>query len=383
MQYLDPLYGRFEISDETLKLFQTKALTRIRDISLSAVPPLATPSGMIGSRFEHSVGVSYLAEKLIAKKEFAEIGKNLYVAALMHDVGSPPFSHITERLMEDLTGKDHEEFAEKILFANDTKKAVENFGADIDIVYKMITGNYKPWSDLLNGSIDLDNIDNSLRWGMAIGAIENKAYDPEDLLEAYCWKDGKLALKLNYYSEIQKWELTRRLVYDVVYSDLNLIPETMLFRGLQFAYENGDLTEDFFDLTDSQALYVLEHRFNEKTQKLIRDMRRWFIYVPAGKITVDDNPSETIRTFCTDWKQRQKIADIIAESIGIEREFVTVYAGKDKGFKKIHLPFIGGEKVIEHQPLQKLFWRIKVFIHPKYEDKVTQVEEILEGILGE
>lgn len=382
MQYLDPLYGQFEISDEKLKLFQTEALTRIRDISLSAVPPLATASGMIGSRFEHSVGVGFLAEKLTEKKEFAEIGRNLYVACLLHDIGSPPFSHITERLMEDLTGKDHEQFAEKMLFKDDCQNAIKNYGTEIDTVFKLITGNYKPWSDLLNGSIDLDNIDNSLRWGMAVGAIENKAYDPEDLLDAYCWKDNKLALKLNYYSEIQKWELTRRLVYDVVYSDLNLIAETMLFRGLQFAFENGELTEDFFNLTDSQALYVLENRFNEKTKKLISDMRRWFIYVPAGRITIDDNPSETIKTFCTNWKERQKIADIIAASLGLEREEVTVYAGKDKGFKKIHLPFVGGEKVVEHQPLQKLFWRIKVYIHPKYKDKVEEVEELLEGILG-
>jgi len=383
MQYLDPLYGQLEITDKQVQLFQTKALTRIRDISLSAVPPLATPFGTIGSRFEHSVGVAYLSTLLSAHNNLTDIAPNLYLASLFHDTGSPPFSHITEIFLEELTQKNHEEFVENILFSPEAKEAITAYGGNADIVFQLITGHLKPWSDLINGSIDLDNIDNSLRWGSAIGLFHTKFYEPEELIKAFVTGNNKLALKLEFSPQIQKWELCRRLVYDVVYSDLNLIPETMLFRALQFAYENGELTQDFFTLTDSQALYVLEHRCNTLTQNLIRDMRQWLFYQPAAEIVKAGNVSETFVTFCSQWRERQKIADIIADSLGIARECVTVYAGKDKGFKKIHLPFIGKGGQEEHHPIQKLYWRIKVCLHPSLTQYEDEVQDILNNITNE
>ncbi|MGI5828025.1 MAG: HD domain-containing protein [Patescibacteria group bacterium] len=383
MQYLDPLYGHLEITDKQYKLFQTKALTRVRDISLSAVPPLATPIGMIGSRFEHSVGVAHLSSLLTAQDQFKEMSTNLYLASLFHDVGSPPFSHITEKFLEEVTGKNHEEFANTFLLSEETTQAIKDFGGDTEIVLQLITGNQKPWSDLINGTIDLDNLDNSLRWGSAIGLFHTKFYEPEELIKAFVMQDKSLALRLEFHPQIQKWELCRRLVYDVVYSDLNLTPETMLFRALQFAYEHGDLDETFFTLTDSQALYVLEHRANPMTQKLMSWMRHWQFYVSVFEMEETGTVSETFKTFCLSWRERQKIADIVADSLGISKEYITVYAGKDRGFKKIHLPFIGKGVAEEHQPLQKLYWRIKVYIHPQYHDLKNEVEDVVNSIINE
>jgi HD superfamily phosphohydrolase len=381
MQYLDPLYGQLEFGDKELKLFQTPALTRIRDISLSAVPPLASPSGMVGSRFEHSFGVAHLASLLTTKREFSEMATDLYLAALFHDTGSPPFSHITEKFLEEMTGNNHEQFAEQIIKSQENQQAIKDYGGDPDTVFELINGQLKPWSDLINGSIDLDNIDNSLRWGMAVGIFQNKFYEPEELINAYVLQNNQLGLKLHYYAQIQKWELCRRLVYDVVYSDLNLTPETMLFRSLQFAFESGDLNKEFFNLTDSQALYVLENRCNPQTQKLIKQIRSWNFFVPCAQILKVGEVSEVFKVFCFDWKQRQKIADIISDSLSIPREAVTVYAGKDRGFKKIHLPFIGSSEVTEHDPIQKLFWRIKIYLHPDYVKFKDEAQEILTSIV--
>jgi len=382
MRYLDPIYGQLEFDINYLKLFQTPALSRIRDISLSAVPPIATPSGMIGSRFEHSVGVAYLAILLTAKPDFALYSRDLIAASLFHDTGSPPFSHITERIMTDITGKDHEEFAQHTIFSDENYKAIKVFGADPDLVFRLITGDLKPLSDLINGTIDLDNIDNSLRWGSAIGIIPTNFYDPIQLINAYVYANDKLTLKSEFLGQIQKWELCRRLVYDVVYSDLNLTPETMLFRALQFAYEQNELDEKFFDLTDSQALYTLENRCNPQTRNLIKDIRSWHFYCPVGEIKQTGETTEIFKTFCTNWKERQKIADIISDSLDIPRECVTVYAGKDKGFKKIHLPFIGNKETVEHEPIQKLYWRIKLYLHPKHQERKLEAEELLNEIVS-
>jgi hypothetical protein len=381
MKYLDPLYGQFEIDEKTLRLFQTSALTRIRDISLSVVPPLSTPSGMITSRFEHSVGVAFLAAKLGQNPEFSDIARDLYLAGLYHDAGSPPFSHASEVFLEDLTGANHEEFVGKVLEEADTQKAIEEYGGNTETIYKLITGKLKPWSDLINGTIDLDNIDNSLRWGMGVGIFQSKFYEPEDLIKAYIKHGDTLGLKLEYRSEVKKWELCRNLVYDVVYSDMNLGPGSVLFRALEFAYEEGDLKLDFFSLTDSQALYVLENKCNPRTQKLINSLRYWDFYTKVVDIDHRGQASETLRAFCENWKERQKAADIIADSLGIEREAVTVFAGKDRGFKKIHLPFVGESSEVEHEPIQKLIWRIRVYLHPKYMDHAEEVDDLVRNII--
>lgn len=381
MYYLDPLYGKREIDDKHLKLYQTDTLTRLRDISLSVVPSISTPSGMVTSRFEHSMGVSYLSSLLTKKDKFSEIGINLELAGLFHDAGSPPFSHASEVFLEEMTGKDHEEYAEYVFQDKEVKSAIEAVGGNIDIVFKLITGQLKPWSDLINGTIDIDNIDNSLRWSMGVGVLRSKIYEPEELIHAYGMNDEGLYLKLEYQAEIQKWELCRRLTYNHIYSDENIGPGSLLNRALQFAYEAGNLSEDFFKLTESQALYTLQNRSNPATKQLINDLTHWIFYTKAVDLGFM-NASDTLIAFCENWKERFKLADIVADSLAIPREAVTVFAGKDKGFRKIHLPFIGKQKQTEeHQPLQKKHWRVKVFIHPRFAERIDEVQEIVESVV--
>lgn len=383
MRYLDPLYGELKVTETDLKLYQTEALTRLRDISLSVVPPLATPSGMITSRFEHSVGVAHLARLLGKRREFQDQVTNLYLASLFHDAGSPPFSHASEYFLEELTGKDHEEYVATVVGQPDVTQAIQASGGDSEMIIALIAGKLAPWSDLINGTIDLDNIDNSLRWGLGWGIFQSKFYEPEELIRAYVLDDHQLALDVAYLPQIQKWELCRRLVYDVVYSDMNLAPGSMLFRALEFAFEAGELRKDFFQLTESQALYVLEHRCNPQTQQLIHDMRHWLFYKLAASVVQTDDVTETMKTFCLDWRQRQKIADIVANALGVDKAAVGVYAGRNKGFKKIHLPFVGGKTRSQHEPLQKLSWRIKVYLHPKHQGKAQAAQEIVESLVSQ
>ena len=381
MKYLDPLYGQLNFDNKQLALFQTQALTRLRDISLSVVPPMATPAGMITSRFEHSVGVSHLASCLTKIIDLDHLSPNLYLAGLFHDAGSPPFSHSTELLLEDMTGKNHEEFVEHVLRDSDSTKAIKTYGGDPDIIYHLVTGNMQPWSDLINGSIDLDNIDNSLRWGMGIGIFQNKFYEPEEVIRSFVLHNDSIGINADYMANIQKWELCRRLVYDVVYSDLNLAPGSVLFRALEFAYRTGDLTIDFFSLNESQALYTLENRCNAKTQKLMQHLRRWRFYQRVGEVTQVNQASEKMLAFCGDWQQRQKVADVVADALGIAHEDVTVYAGRDRGFKKIHLPILHHDNQVEdHQPIQRQTWRLHVYVDPIHTGINDAVGEVLDCI---
>ena len=314
MRYLDPLYGQLSFSDKEFLLFQTRALTRLRDVSLSAVPPFTWASGMIASRFEHSVGVAFLAKKLGLKPQFKPIKDNLYLAALLHDAGSPPFSHIAEDFQQQITNMNHEEFIEEILAEKKLQQKIKLNNGDFKTIILLIKGQLSPWSDLINGSIDLDNLDNSLRWGLGAGVFKNKFYEPEEIINAFVLKQNKLALDIEYKSNIQKWELARRLVYDLVYSDANLSPGSMIARALELAYQADELDKNYFFLTDSQAFYLLENRFNSASQKLAQAARFWNFYVLAAKQQTSQQ-SKKFKDICLNWKKRFKLANDIAKNI--------------------------------------------------------------------
>src|SRR3990167_10460411 len=128
LDYIDPLYGKLTISPAEAELFRTPELARLRDISLSAVPTIMLPWGKIASRFEHSVGVAHLAKLVAEKNEFVDIGPDLIFASLLHDIGSPPFSHLTEIFLEEKLGKTHEQFVEEVLESSEVWTIIQKYG---------------------------------------------------------------------------------------------------------------------------------------------------------------------------------------------------------------------------------------------------------------
>ncbi|MCK4615017.1 MAG: HD domain-containing protein, partial [Thermoplasmata archaeon] len=103
MKYIrDPLYGDIKLMDEEFRLlntFEMQRLTRIKQLGLKY---LVYP-GATHTRFEHSLGVRYLAELVLHRSgifnAFSKEEKRIFfLAALLHDVSHPCFSHELEGL---------------------------------------------------------------------------------------------------------------------------------------------------------------------------------------------------------------------------------------------------------------------------------------------
>src|SRR5260370_5677978 len=109
VRFRDPVHGFIHLSKSELKLVESKAFLRLRNIKQLALTYLVYP-GAMHTRFEHSLGVMELAtrgfEALDKKSEellendlkkidiAVEQAKSLLRAtALLHDVGHLPFSH--------------------------------------------------------------------------------------------------------------------------------------------------------------------------------------------------------------------------------------------------------------------------------------------------
>lgn len=104
----DPIYGCISLSETEVRLLDTRAMQRLRRIKQMGFASYVFPSGE-HSRFVHSLGVLCIMGKmcehlyrLYGTKQENEIyfglddAKKVRIAALLHDVGHFPFSHLSE-----------------------------------------------------------------------------------------------------------------------------------------------------------------------------------------------------------------------------------------------------------------------------------------------
>src|SRR5512136_1899195 len=108
----DPVHGYVYITEREKAIIDSYPVQRLRRLRQLAGAEFVYP-GANHTRFEHSVGVMYLTDRVTANpnisehlnKEETEIVKT---AALLHDVGHGPFSHVFEQLLvkQDKTHKD-------------------------------------------------------------------------------------------------------------------------------------------------------------------------------------------------------------------------------------------------------------------------------------
>ncbi|XP_047132790.1 deoxynucleoside triphosphate triphosphohydrolase SAMHD1 isoform X1 [Hydra vulgaris] len=99
----DPIHGHFELPSLLVSLIDTQQFQRLRHIKQLSGAYMVFP-GASHNRFEHSLGVAYLAGRLCQTLQKRQPELNLthkdmicvQIAGLCHDLGHGPFSHLFE-----------------------------------------------------------------------------------------------------------------------------------------------------------------------------------------------------------------------------------------------------------------------------------------------
>ena len=118
----DPIHGFIEITPLMKQLIDTEEFQRLRDLKQLGATSFVFPSAN-HTRFEHSIGVSHLAGKMIEsiRKNNPELKitdrqiELTRIAGLLHDIGHGPYSHLYDDHIKSTKEKDHEERGCKLI----------------------------------------------------------------------------------------------------------------------------------------------------------------------------------------------------------------------------------------------------------------------------
>lgn len=321
----DSLYGPLPISRWAQTLLETEPFVRLAGVSLSDSPGEFLVKRPFPTRLTHSIGVYYLARQARPRD------RALQAAALAHDLGHGPFSHLTEPLMIERLGIDHERRSVALL-----RRAVGSLrGADarllswldLDEVAALMLGESADGRGrLLNGLMDYDNLDNVARFLQAAGLGE-PGYDPRALardLRLVTSADGDapiVALPAAAALHAHAWLDDRRRIYRYLdEGERNVAIHGMLRKAVDLAAQAGLLTPEFFDATDTEALRLLRvgtpGRRSVGATALAQAVSDDALYQMIWDATVPESAT-AIPPLFAQWRSRLTIEQQIATEAGL------------------------------------------------------------------
>jgi hypothetical protein len=186
------------------------------------------------NRYEHSLGAAYLAWKCVnawPQKILDKTKRNIVLSALLHDLGTTAFGHSVQYVL-DTKGYEHESVydivtqqegstqskysyqhvrAEPIYFGMPKRLVHLIPDKDLKEINDIVKGHgfYAP---LINGTIDLDNLDNVYRLAYHIGLVKS-GDTPLALAQSMWIEDGKLIVEDDAYTLLEEWYEVRRSLY--------------------------------------------------------------------------------------------------------------------------------------------------------------------------
>lgn len=220
--FKDPIHSFVRVTDMLIwQLIETPEFQRLRRIKQLGGTHIVYPTAE-HSRFSHSLGVYFIARRMIdvLNKQgikFNETDRMLIVcAALLHDLGHGPFSHSFESVL----GIDHEDFTRRILL-EDTgiNRLLEKYEAGFaqkvsDVIEKKYPNQLIV--SLISSEIDADRLDYLLRDSYFTGTPYGEI-DLERILRTMRVENGKIAFKHSGMHAIEDYLFSRYQMYWQVY----------------------------------------------------------------------------------------------------------------------------------------------------------------------
>jgi HD superfamily phosphohydrolase len=264
----DPVHRSIRFSQVEKEIIDTPTFQRLRRIRQLAGAHLVYPSAQ-HSRFEHSLGAMHIAglagESLLAKGyiDNAEVVEELRLAALLHDIGHGPFSHLFEEVLEHRCKTSHERMGRRIITETEIADVLRSHGHSAEQVCKLSFVSQKVTflNEIISGALSADIMDYLPRDGLFTGAEYAKVDYHRIVGSLEVWKN-RLAINKSALNSLESMLISRYEMFRAVYFHKTVrAAEVMLLESMLAADEEMGLTDislgNYLNLTDELTLEKL------------------------------------------------------------------------------------------------------------------------------
>jgi HD superfamily phosphohydrolase len=353
----------------------------------------------------------HLAEQLIMNLARSidvtpDLVNRIKIAALLHDVGHGPFSHIFEALLINDLDKTHEDMTTWIIANSELAEILEQQGLNSADISKLAVGKL-PSTDqnylnqIIASAVDVDSMDYIVRDSHFSGA-EYGFVDIFRLIYTIDIFEGDLAVDVSALATLEAFLLARYESFKSIYFHKTsravqiMLEEALMKAKDELALNQYDTPTDYLRwddfstwtaLRDSKSAHDIIHRL--ETRKLLK-----LSYEQASHIK-----SEMVPAILTKNKIRKQIEEEIAEESKIDPDLIwidvptlpSVPYHHSLGLEPMEIPMFiknhKGEKIARRMTevseiirvLKGFLNIVRVYTTPEYREVVTTASEKVFG----
>ena len=361
----DSVHDHISVDGVAADLLDTGPIQRLRRIAQLGTVKLVYPSAN-HTRFEHSLGVYHLADRVLDSLGVAGVeAERVRAAALCHDIGHAPFSHNVEELLHRHTGLYHDDVT-GLLVDSEVGDVLREHDLDPERVAGLVAGEGQ-YGQLVSGELDVDRMDYLVRdahhTGVPYGTI-----DHERLIRELTFADGALVLDEGNVQTAESLLMARALMTPTVYAHpVARISKAMLRRATERLLESPDISAEQVRRMDDYDL-ICALRTAPKAEAFARRYDRRELFKRAVWAEYDDTPA---RLREADHETVRELEAEIADRAELTPEEVVVDVPPEPSMtESTSEVLVGGEvrRLADHSPLvtglrtaRKQQWRMGVY----------------------
>ncbi|MCY3627070.1 MAG: HD domain-containing protein [Gammaproteobacteria bacterium] len=353
----DPIHGLVELSQKEVNLINTSTFQRLRRIRQLAMAFLVYP-GTLHTRFDHSIGVMHIAGRIsdqLKQREPKKITEKdcerIRLAALLHDIGHGPFSHVSEHLLANQVSEKsiREKIHEKVtvdIIKNDSEICDILTDEERKCVVEMIEGktvrDFR--RDIVSSDLDADKMDYLLRDSYFAG-VKYGTYDLDKIIEScrVYWEgeESYLAISDEGIFALEQLLLGKHHMTQQVYSHrVRLISDAMIVRGIELAIQEknhelkqlyqydkaSEFIKNYVEYHDERLIDILKRCKEAKARDIFERLygRRLFKMIGELPLKDVDDPIAQRQLLQMGTEQKRQWEKQIAEHLEIDSDYVIV-----------------------------------------------------------
>lgn len=279
MHVRDPVHNFIELRETEIRLIDTNAIQRLRGIRQLAMANLVYP-GALHTRFDHSLGVAQVSGKMADVLGLSEADTLLVrQAAILHDVGHGPFSHVSEASLDWYADRDkllpkqkkekiHELISARIIECDPDIKHVL-CTSDRERVIKLLGDGYgEPiLKAIVSGPLDADKQDYLLRDSHFCG-VPYGLFDPDQLHRSLKKSEGgeevELMVQENGIHALEQYVLAKYyMTFNVYRHKVRTVTDQMIARAIRLGIDSDE---------NEELLRVYAY---DGTESFVREYMKW------------------------------------------------------------------------------------------------------------